>query len=191
MTKCKYTRVSGGMVILFLIILLFQPALTLSPGDKNKKEKEDTLRQIKYLLFLSKNNLYDGRLLLQLKDEIGLTREQEKKIEDLMLEHEAFSIRNSAEIKIKELQFASYLKSEKKKIDRKQMERLIREISNEKTTKIIHYINYLLDLRELLTPQQMEILRHQRNHKLQDIKEKHKKKRMEAREGEGHQSLGM
>lgn len=191
MNKSKHTRVYGRMVTLFLIILFFQPALTVFPVDKNKKEREDTLRQVKHLLFLSKNNLYDGRLLLQLKDKIGLTEEQEKKIEDLMLEHEAFSIRNSAEIKIKELQFASYLKSKEKKIDRKQMERRIREISSEKTTMIIHYMNYLLDLRELLTPQQMEILRQLRNRKLQDIKEKHKKRKREDTEGEGHQSLRM
>ncbi|NIM18006.1 MAG: hypothetical protein GTO45_38925 [Candidatus Aminicenantes bacterium] len=191
MIKCKHTRVSGRMITLFLIILFFQPALTVSPGDKNKKEKEDTLRQVKHLLFLTKNNLYDGRLLLQLKDKIGLTEEQEKKIEDLMLEHEAFSIRTSAEIKIKELQFASYLKSKAKKIDRKQMERHIREISSEKTNMIVRYMNYLLDLRELLTRQQMETLRHLRNRKLQDIKEKYKKREKEDREREGHQSLIM
>jgi hypothetical protein len=179
------------MVTLFLIILFFQPAQTVSPVDKNKKEKEDTLRQIKHLLFLSKNNLYDGRLLLRLKDKIGLTEDQEKKIEDLMLEHEAFSIRSSAEIKIKELQFASYLKSKKKKIDRKQMEQRIREISSEKTKMIVHYMNYLLDLRELLTTQQVETLRHLRNRKLQEIKEKHKKREKENRERKEHLSLRM
>jgi hypothetical protein len=179
------------MTALFLIILFFQPGPTVSPVDKNKKEKEDTLRQVKHLLFLSKNNLYDGRLLLQLKDRIGLSEEQEKKIEDLMLEQEAFSIRSSAEIKIKELQFASSLKSKEKKIDRKQMDRRIREIGSEKTDMIVRYMNYLLDLRELLTRQQMETLGHLRHRKLQDIKEKHKKREKEDRKSEEHRSLIM
>jgi Spy/CpxP family protein refolding chaperone len=86
-----------------------------------------------------------------------LTGKQEERIENLMLRHEAFSIRNSGEIKIKELQFAAYLKTGK--TDRKEMGMYIREISRVKTNLIVHYMNYLLDVRDVLTPQQLETLK--------------------------------
>ena len=106
--------------------------------------------------FLTESNLFDGRWLLEKKDKIALTRAQEEKIENLMLAHEAFSIRCTAEIKIKELQFAAYLKTGK--IDRKEIEKHIREIGKEKTNLIVDHLNYLLDLRNLLTNRQIETL---------------------------------
>jgi Spy/CpxP family protein refolding chaperone len=183
MIKRKHTGVTGKAVIFSLVILFFLPALTLSPGDRYKKEKKDVLQQIKHLFFLAENDLYDGRILLRLKDRIGLTGEQEKKIEDLMLAHETVSIRSSAEIKIKELQFASYLKSRVEKIDRKQVERHIREIGSEKTRMIVHYMNYLLDLRNLLTPGQKEILKQMREEKKEALRRLRKRK-LEEREAE-------
>lgn len=146
---------------IFLIVLFFQPALNARHPEFGKGEKVKKTRQA---FFMAENNLYDARLILRIKDKIGITKEQEEKIENLMLDHEAFTIRNSAEIKIKELQFVSYLKS--KEMDRKQVEQYIRVISKEKTDLIIHYMNYLLDLRAILTPSQIQ--------KITEIREKMK-----------------
>ena len=110
-----------------------------------------------YFLFLADSNLVDGRRLLELRDKIGLTRKQEEKIENLVLEQETFYIRSSAEIKIKEVRFAIFLRSGQR--DRKEIETYIREISAGKTDLIVNHANYLLDLRDLLTPRQLEALR--------------------------------
>jgi hypothetical protein len=159
MIKRSRKTISGNLFILFSLLLFFQQASILNAfAFPEGRDKEETLREIKHLFFLGENNLYDGRLLLDLKDKIALTKQQEEKIEGLMLAHEAFVIRNSAEIKIKELRFAFYLKSKEGEVDRKEMAQYIREISKEKTDLIVHYMNYLLDLRELLTPEQLETL---------------------------------
>jgi Spy/CpxP family protein refolding chaperone len=150
------------MLIIFICLAVFcvGPFLLLSTQPEDKPQKDGAFKRKRHLFFLTDNNLFDGRVLLKMKDKIGLTGEQEERIENLMLRHETFSIRNSGEIKIKELQFAAYLKTGK--TDRKEMEMYIREISGIKTNLIVHYMNYLLDVRDLLTPQQLETLKQMR-----------------------------
>lgn len=158
----------------FLIVLLFLVGLSVNAYPGEHSEKKDMWRY-KALFFMAENDLYDGRMILRVKDKIGLTKEQEEKIQDLMLEHEALTIRSGAEIKILELQFASYLKSENGEMNRKQVETYIREISRKKTDLIVHYMNHLLDLKEILTLEQVQ--------KMAEIREKMKTfKRKERRE---------
>lgn len=159
---------TGIMIgLICLTVLCAIPVVVFSfQGDRNVYE-DRTIKRINHFFFLTNNNLFNGRWLLGIKDTINLTKEQEEKIENLMLGHEEFSIRNSAEIKIKELRFAAYLK--KKKTDRKEIEAHVREISNVKTNLIVNYINYLLDVRSILTPRQLEILK--------QIKEQKKEKK--------------
>lgn len=147
------------MLIIFvcLAVLCGGPLVLLNAQPGDRPLQDEFSKRKRHLFFLTDNNLFDGRMLLKMKDKIGLTRKQEERIENLMLEHEAFSIRNSGEIKIKELQFAAFLK--RGKTDRKEMEMYIREISRIKTNLIVKYMNYLLDLRDLLTPQQLETLK--------------------------------
>jgi Spy/CpxP family protein refolding chaperone len=147
-----------------LCVLAFSLVLSARQSEPQPK-KEKTPKRIKHFYFLANSNLYDGRMLLQIKEKIGLTERQIEKIENFILEHEAFSIRNSAEIKIKEMRFTTYLK--KGEMAREEMEKYIHEISREKTNLIVNYVNYLLDVRALLTPQQLETLK--------QLKEKKKK----------------
>jgi Spy/CpxP family protein refolding chaperone len=156
--------------------------LSAQPGDK--PQKDEVFKRKRHLFFLTDNNLIDGRMLLKIKDKIGLTGKQEERIENLMLEHEAFSIRNSGEIKIKELQFAAYLKTGK--TDRKEMEMVIREISKIKTNLIVHYMNYLLDVRDVLTPRQLETLKQMKEKKKAEIRKREKQK--SKKEGEHSQN---
>jgi len=165
------------MLIIFicLAVLWVGPFVLLSaqPGDKPQKDEE--FNRKRHLFFLTDNNLFDGRMLLKMKDKIGLTGKQEERIENLLLGHEAFSIRNSGEIKIKELQFAASLKTGK--TDRKEMEMYIREISKAKTNLIVHYMNYLLDVRDVLTPQQLETLKQMKEQEKSAIRQREKQKK--------------
>ncbi|UCH94048.1 MAG: hypothetical protein JSV88_27795 [Candidatus Aminicenantes bacterium] len=150
------------MAMICLAVLCVNFVLLSSQSERIPK-KDKAVKRMKHLFFLAEANLFDGRWLLEMKTKVGLTREQQEKIEDLMLKHEAFSIQNSAEIKIKEVRFAAYLKTGK--MDRKEMEKHIREISREKTNLIVSYINYLLDVRNVLTSQQLETLRQMKEQK--------------------------
>jgi Spy/CpxP family protein refolding chaperone len=162
------------IVFICLAVFCVGPFVLLSaqPGDKSQKDEE--FKRKRHLFFLTGNNLFDGRMLLKMKDKIGLTEKQEERIENLILGHEAVSIRNSGEIKIKELQFAAYLKTGK--TDRKEMEMYIREISKEKTNLIVHYMNYLLDVRDVLTPQQLETLKQMKEQEKNAIRQREKQK---------------
>ena len=138
----------------FLIVLLFLVGLSVNAHPGDHSEKKD-IKRLKSLFFMAENDLYDGRLLLKVKDKIELTKEQEEKI--------------------LELRFASYLKSENGEMNRKQVAAYIREISNKKTDLIVQYMNHLLDLKEILTPEQVQ--------KMAEIREKMKTlKRKEFRE---------
>jgi len=156
MIKHTHTQKRIIRMTIFIQMVLVTMFFTIPLNAHSDTTKERSHRYGEIAFFLAESDLYDARLILKVKDKIGLTNEQEEKIEDIMLAHEAFVIRNSAEIKIKELRFASYLKSEPGEMDRRQVEKYIREISKEKTDLIVHCMNYLLDLKEILTPSQLQ-----------------------------------
>ena len=134
-----------------LVIFLFNLNL------KANIEGRDIIKKAKTGIFLAEKNLFDARFILRFKEDINLSEEQRKKVENLLLAFEENSIKKSAEVKIRELRFASYLKSEK--INRKKMERQLKAISKMKTDFLIDYINYLLDLKQIMTPVQIEKLK--------------------------------
>jgi Spy/CpxP family protein refolding chaperone len=115
--------------------------------------------------FLKNQNLLDGRFILRFKDQLNLTGDQIQKIEKLMLTFEEEYISRWAEIKIKEIHLASYIKSEQ--IVRKKIENTIREISKERIEISIKYLNYLLDIKMLLTREQKEKIKNIKKHPLQ------------------------
>lgn len=167
-------RISVGIIILFVLVLSVHTGLSAHtyPGETPGKKKVSR-RHMGLMTMLADNDLYDGRILLEKKKELGLTPEQEEKIESLMLDYEAITIRYSGEIKIKELRFASYLKSGQ--MDRDEVEKYIREISKEKTNMIVQQMNHLLDLKAILTPGQLR--------KMAEIREKWKARRKKQYQG--------
>ena len=171
-SKAKETRIM--IIFMCLVVMCVGAFVLLNARQEDKPLEDEAFNRRRHLFFLTDNNLFDGRMLLRIKDKIGLTGKQEEKIENLMLEHEAFSIRNSGEIKIKELQFAAYL--EAGKTDRKEVEMYIREISKIKTNLIVHYMNYLLDVREVLTPQQLETLKQMKEQENDAIRQREREK---------------
>jgi Spy/CpxP family protein refolding chaperone len=138
-------------VIIGIPLILFYFAvgsILAAEADENAQE------QMMWSFFWAQKDLFDGRLILDAKDKIELTKEQEQKIENKMLAYEEASIRSWAEIKVLELKFASYVKSEK--VDRNEIEKVVREISARKTDCIVQYMNYLLDLKEIVTQEQLK-----------------------------------
>jgi Spy/CpxP family protein refolding chaperone len=141
------------LVVLLILSLLIGGGISLSAFP----DISGHLGQIKLFHCLTDRNFSDGRFILKFKGEIRLTARQESKVEDLLLAFETLSIRSNAEIKIQELKFASRLKE--RAVDRQQIETLLREISSRKTDLLVAYIHYLFDLKEILTPEQIEKLK--------------------------------
>lgn len=150
-------------IIVFSLSLLSPLEGSSSNAEKPPIEKEEKnisqehwVRHLKYIFQLREKNLYPGTTLLDLSIEIGLSEAQQQKIEQLMLKHQESVIRKSAEIKITEMRFARFIQSGK--LDRQEAAQWIRSISEQKTDLVIDHMNYLLDLRELLTPDQIKKL---------------------------------
>ncbi len=120
-------------------------------------EDRDIIKRAKAGVFLAGKSLFGARFILRFKEDINLSEEQEKKVENLLLAFEENSIKRNAEVKIRELRFASYLKSGK--IDRRKMEKQLKIISKIKTDFLIDSVNYLLDLKQIMTPVQIEKLK--------------------------------
>ena len=125
-----------------------------SPGEKIP---DHWARQLRHHFSRAKKNLFDANTILRAAQKINLSQKQEQKVESIMMQFKEFTIRQSAEIKISELRFASTIKSDK--LDKKTMAAHMRAISKQKTDWVVTYINYLLDLREILTAQQREMLK--------------------------------
>ncbi len=147
-------------IVFFLIMILVLG--TLSQAQDGKRLRPNLLNNLRFGLYMAENNLFEARLILHMKNEIGLTAEQEQKIENLMLANEEKAIRSGSEIKVLELKFASLLKGNR--ISRREMEKLAREIGTMRTDLQVNHLNYLLDVRDTLTAEQIQ--------KLEKMKEK-------------------
>ena len=130
---------------------------SLSPAAQaDKRLQPNLLNNLRFGLYMAENNLFEARLVLRLKNEIGLSAPQEQKIENLMLAYEESAIRRGSDVKVLELKFASLLKGNR--IDRREMEKQAREIGKLKTDLQVGHLNYLLDVRDILTAEQVQKL---------------------------------
>jgi len=138
--------------LLFLLVFLS----VIIQAQDNRKHWPNMLPNLRFGLYMAENNLFEARFILRLKSEIGLTGEQQQKIENLMLAQEESVIRRSSDIKVLEMKFALLLKNNR--IDRSEMEKLAREMGKLKTDLQVDHINYLLDMRDNLKPEQIQKL---------------------------------
>lgn len=143
---------------------IFSGENTEKPGKPLKFERESRssysdhwARNLERMFRMADKGLYNGHILLKLSDRLELTEDQIHQIEELMLNHEEKVIRKSAEIKITELRIARIF--HKDSLNRKEAEKQYRALSKKKTSLIIDHLNHLLDLREQLTPKQLNTLR--------------------------------
>ncbi|MCU0288911.1 MAG: Spy/CpxP family protein refolding chaperone [Acidobacteria bacterium] len=132
----------------------------------------------RFRIMLAEKNLFPAPVLLMHKNDINLTAEQVNKIEKMQEVHKETMIRKQADIDVKELKLSTYLKEDK--IDRGKMESMIREIGNMRTDLQVLHINQLLDMKDILTPEQLM--------KLDELKRSRLDKRMERM---GQRRMGM
>lgn len=137
------------MVVLVMIIFIFA-SFSLEAGSQNPRE----MKHMRFGLRMAQKNLYSGHMLLRLKDKLELGGDQVKKIETLSAAHREHMIKQEAEEKIKMTRFENYLNGEE--LDRKKIEKMIREVADFKMKGQIDMINHLLDLKEVLTPEQQK-----------------------------------
>jgi len=157
------------VTILITAVILF---VSMNLLAQHGARVRDMVKHARYGLHMAEKNLFPGAMLLKFKDEIGLTAEQVGKIEEMTELFQETSIKKQADIKVKGLKVRSYLKEEQ--VDRKKMEMMIREIARMKTDMQVDHMNYLLDLRDLLTPEQIA--------KIESLKEERIHNRMKNRE---------
>lgn len=136
--------------LLILLVLLS----VMSQAQDSKRRWPNMLNNLQFGLHMAENNLFEARFILRLKSEIGLSAQQEQKIENMMLAYEESAIRRGSDIKVLELKFASLLKNNS--IDRREMEKMARDMGKLKTDLQVDHLNYLLDVRDTLTPEQIQ-----------------------------------
>jgi Spy/CpxP family protein refolding chaperone len=129
------------------------------------------MEHARFGIMLVDKNLFPAPVLLKHKDDIGLTAEQVGKIEKMQVQQQETFIKKQAEINVKELKLGTFLKEDK--IDRGKLEGMIQEIGKMRTDLQVQHINHLLDLRDLLTADQLK--------KLENFKEDRMRERMGKR----------
>ncbi len=129
------------------------------------------MEHARFGIMLVDKNLLPAPVLLKHKDDIGLTAEQVGKIEKMQVQQQETFIKKQAEINVKELKLGTFLKEDK--IDRGKLEGMIQEIGKMRTDLQVQHINHLLDLRDLLTADQLK--------KLENFKEDRMRARMGKR----------
>ena len=135
------------------LVLLIAAAVAFAGFGLNGAGSGYIGKHMEYGTKMAEMNMFHGRLLLNMKAEIGLNQDQVDKIEKMSLVFQESVIKRMADTKVKELKLANYLQGDK--IDRKVVEKMVKEISELKTGLQIDRIYYLLDIRGLLTPEQI------------------------------------
>ena len=147
------------------------------------------MRHTGFGIMMAEKNLLPARMLLRFKDEIALTAEQVSKIEKMNEAFQEAFIRRQADVKVQELKLNSLLKEEK--VNRGKMEKLIRGIAKMKTDAQIDRINHLLDVKAVLTADQIkkidEFKRTRMKRRMKDRKDRSEKRRMRRPRGAGSQ----
>lgn len=129
------------------------------------------MEHARFGIMLVDKNLFPAPMLLKHKDDIGLTAEQVDKIEKMQAQQQEMFIKKQAEISVKELKLGTFLKEDK--IDRGKLESMITEIGKMRTDLQVQHINHLLDLKDILTAEQLK--------KIDALKEDRMKERMGKR----------
>jgi Spy/CpxP family protein refolding chaperone len=156
------------VTILIALVLIFVSMNLVAQHDATDW---DRVKHARFGIRMAEKNLFSGSMLLKFKDEIGLTAEQVSKIEEMSGLFQEAVIKKQADIKVKGLKVRSYLKEEQ--VDRKKMEEMIREVAKMRTDLQVDHMNYLLDLKDLLTPEQIA--------KIESLKKERRHKRMKKR----------
>jgi hypothetical protein len=128
--------------------------LSIQTLDARPQRGQRFLQHLRFGVQMAENNLYHAEMLLRMQDRISLSAEQVESIQKMQLAHQEFMIKARSDIQVNELNFNNYMKTEE--VKRSKVEKMIRNISAMKTDLHVAHINYLLDLRDLLTKEQLQ-----------------------------------
>lgn len=132
----------------------------------------DMMKRMRMGIRMAEKNLFHAGLLLRMKDRIPLSEDQVQQIEKIQLAFKEYTIKADADIKVQEMKLESYLKGQA--IKRAAVEKMVRSIAGLKTELHLAHINHLLDLRDLLSDEQIK--------KIEEIKEEMRHRFMERRD---------
>lgn len=164
-------------IIIITITMLIVSVFTFAQGHGPMDRK--MLKHAGFRIMMAEKNLLPADKLLKFKDEIGLTPEQVNKITKMEELFQENNIKHQAETKILELKLGSYMKEDK--IDRGKMEKMIRDIAKMRTDSQIGHINYLLDLKDILTPEQVKKIDEFKKNRMHDRMKMRGEKRWDER----------
>lgn len=136
--------------IILIIILMQIILISLFAETDSSTEKKGAYLGLNFFMPVQWD--FSGYLLLKYKDKLELSESQIQKIKKIIIDYKEYSIRNAAEIKIKELKLAFSIRQEK--IDRKEVDLQIRSLSQNKTDQVIKSMHYCFDLRAVLNESQ-------------------------------------
>lgn len=139
-------------VTLFIAAILM--VMVGSLALQAEARRPDMMKHSRFGIRMAERNMIPARMLLQHKDELGLTDTQVSKIESMQTKFQEASIRGNADVKVKQLKLQNYLKSDK--IDRKKLEQMIRDVAALKTNMQIDRMHYMLDVKSVLTAEQLK-----------------------------------
>lgn len=134
------------LVILIIAAMIVLAGTTFGAGYISKHMRQG--------VNMAEKNLYRGQMILRMKAELELTSDQVKKIEQMGLSFQESLIKRMADTKIMELKLANYLQGDK--INKKTIEKMIKEIAMFKADLQIDRIFHLLDVKSVLTPEQLK-----------------------------------
>ncbi len=158
------------MIIAAAMLMLTSTVLFPQARGRNR-QGFDMMKHSRFGVPMAEKNLFPAKMVLRFKDELALTEKQINTLENMQQSVQEATIRAKAETKIQELKLKNYLKQDN--INRKKLEKMIRAIADMKTNMRIDHMNYLLDVKAVLTAEQLKKI------------ETFKKKRRSMRRGKG------
>jgi Spy/CpxP family protein refolding chaperone len=138
------------------LLLAFLFVATLLPTLDAAQRRGDMWRHARFGMRMAEKNLYAGKMLLHLKDKIGLTADQVNKIEKMQTAFAEAQLRGKTEIKVQKMKLDTYLKGNK--IDRNKMAKMVKSVAALQTSLQLDRLNFLLDVKSVLTAEQIKKL---------------------------------
>jgi Spy/CpxP family protein refolding chaperone len=137
------------LVVTVMLVVSAAMFLNAQAGLRGKGQE----RGRHFQALLANENFIPVRLLLQAKDKIGLSAEQEKKLTAMSEAHEQWAIKFRADMEIQVLKLRTTLAAEQ--LDLKAAEGMIRAQADMHTEMAIARLHFQQDVKALLTPDQL------------------------------------
>ena len=148
--KKKEDQMIKKLIVVIMAGILFVSFTLFMDAQPNPQEM---MKRMHYGIRMAEQNLIPGKILIRMKDKIGLSEKQVQQIQKLDAAFQEAQIMSDADAKVKYLKVKNYLKEEK--INRSKLEKMIWDVAKLKTQMQVDRINYLLDVKSFLTAEQI------------------------------------